>query len=157
MVASVSDATSGNARATPRPSTAPVAAEAVAAATAQHWADMVTSADFATFQQQLRQEVADVMQQLGAEVNEAISGRMDMLNRINTVLQKVSAKTSRVQTISDLRLHSGKLGRPVEMPKILCQESVEVDPDLLRTVRQYLDTNIGARKEGKNPSVFLIV
>ena len=53
---------------------------------------MVTPADFATFQQQLRQEVADVIQQLRAEVNEAISGRMDMMNSISTALQKVSAK-----------------------------------------------------------------
>ena len=53
---------------------------------------MVTPADFATFQQQLRQEVADVIQQLRAEMNEAISGRMDMMNTISTALQKVSAK-----------------------------------------------------------------
>ena len=48
---------------------------------------MVTTADFATFQQQLRQEVADVIQQLRAEMNEAISGRMDMMNSISTALQ----------------------------------------------------------------------
>ena len=54
------------------------------------------SADFATFQQQLRQEVADVIQQLRAEVDEAISGRMDMLNSINTALQNVWAKSSLV-------------------------------------------------------------
>ena len=52
--------------------------QAVAAAAAEQQADMVTPADFATFQQQLRQEVADVIQQLRAEVNEAISGRMSM-------------------------------------------------------------------------------
>ena len=56
----------------------------------QQRADMVTPADFATFKQQLRQEVADVIQQLRAEVNEAISGRKDMLNSINTALQNVS-------------------------------------------------------------------
>ena len=55
---------------------------------------MVTPADFATFQQQLRQDVADVIQQPRAEVNEAISGRMDMMNSISTALQKVSAKTA---------------------------------------------------------------
>ena len=94
----MSDATSGNTRATPRPSKAP------AAATAEHCSDMVTPADFATFQQQLRQEVADVIQQLRAEVNEAISGRMDMLNSISTALQKVSAKPaeSKPYRISDL-------------------------------------------------------
>ena len=37
--------------------------------------------------------MADVTQQPRAEVNEAISGRMDMLNSINTALQNVSART----------------------------------------------------------------
>ena len=53
---------------------------------------MVTPADFETFQQLLRQKVADVIQQLRVEVNEATSGRMDMMNSIITALQKVSAK-----------------------------------------------------------------
>ena len=49
---------------------------------------------------QLRQEVADVIQQLRAEVNDAISGRMD----INTALQNVSARPaeSKPYRISDL-------------------------------------------------------
>ena len=47
---------------------------------------MVTPADLLTLQQQLRQEVADVIKQLRAEMNEVISGRMDMLNSINTAL-----------------------------------------------------------------------
>ena len=65
---------------------------------------MVTPADFATFPQQLRQEVADVTQRLRAEVNEAVSGRMDMLNSINTALQNVSRKpaASKPYRISDL-------------------------------------------------------
>ena len=65
---------------------------------------MVTPADFAVFQQQLRQEVADVIQQVRAEVNEIISGRMDMLNSINTALQNVSARPaeSKPYRISDL-------------------------------------------------------
>ena len=92
----MSDATSGNAQAIPRPSTTPAAA-AVAAAAAEQRADVVSPADFATFQQQLRQEVADVTQQLRAEVNEAISGRMDMLNTINTTLQNVSVKPAEPQ------------------------------------------------------------
>ena len=93
-----------NARATPRPSTAPAAAAAVAAASAEQGVDMVTPADFATFQQQLRQEVADVIQQLRAEVSEAISGRMDMLNNNNTALQNVSARPPEFKPyrISDL-------------------------------------------------------
>ena len=53
---------------------------------------MVTPADFATFQQQSRQEMSDVIQQLRAEVNESINGRMDMLNNINAALQNVSTK-----------------------------------------------------------------
>ena len=55
---------------------------------------MVTPGDFATFHQQLRQEVSDVIQQLRAEVNEAISGRMDMLNSISEALQNVSARSA---------------------------------------------------------------
>ena len=57
---------------------------------------MVNPADFATFHQQLRQKVADVTQQLRAQVNEAISGRMDMMNRISTTLQKVSAEPEKL-------------------------------------------------------------
>ena len=49
-------------------------------------------ADFATFQQQVRQEVADVIQELRAKMNEAISGRMDMMN---STVESIS-KTSRV-------------------------------------------------------------
>ena len=41
------------------------------------------------------------MQQLRAEVNETISGRMDMLYSINTALQNVSAETKSYR-ISDL-------------------------------------------------------
>ena len=55
---------------------------------------MVTTADFAVFQQQLRQEMTDVIQQLRTEMNETVNGRMDMLNSINTALQNVSTKTS---------------------------------------------------------------
>ena len=44
---------------------------------------MVTTSDMAVFQQQLRQEVADVMQQFRTVMNERINGRLDMLNSIN--------------------------------------------------------------------------
>ena len=47
---------------------------------------MVTPADLVTLQQQLRQEVADVIQQLRAEVNESINGRMDMTKSIGAAL-----------------------------------------------------------------------
>ena len=65
---------------------------------------MVTPADFAAFQQQLRQKVADVIQQMRVEVNETTSGRMDMLNSINAALQNVSARPaeSKPYQISDL-------------------------------------------------------
>ena len=53
---------------------------------------MVTPADFATFQQQSRQEMSDVIQQLRAEVNESINGRMDVLNSINAALQNASTR-----------------------------------------------------------------
>ena len=43
---------------------------------------MVTPADLEAFQQQLRQEMTDVIQQVRAEVNETNSGRMDMLSSI---------------------------------------------------------------------------
>ena len=55
---------------------------------------MVTTADFAIFQQQLRQEMTDVIQQLRTKMNETVNGRMDMLNSINTALQNVSKKTT---------------------------------------------------------------
>ena len=57
-----------------------------------------------TFQQQLRQEVADVIQQLRAEVNEAIGDRMDMMHSISAALQRVTAKPaeSKPYRISDL-------------------------------------------------------
>ena len=65
---------------------------------------MVTAADFAVFQQQLRQEMADVIQQLRVEMNEMVNGRMDMLNSISTAIQNVSMKTndSKPYRITDL-------------------------------------------------------
>ena len=65
---------------------------------------MVTTADMAVFQQQLRQEVADVIQQLRTEMNEKINGRMDMLNSISTAIQNMSVKPNdfKPYKISDL-------------------------------------------------------
>ena len=65
---------------------------------------MVTPADFAAFQQQVRQEVADVIQQLRAEVSEIISSRMNMMNSISAALQRVSARSTECKPyrISDL-------------------------------------------------------
>ena len=102
----MSDATSGNARATPRPSTAPTAA---AAATAEQRADMVTPADFATFSAAV--ETGSGRCDTAAEVNEAISGRMYMFEHYQYSAPERISKTSRAQTISDQRLHPEKLGR----------------------------------------------
>ena len=65
---------------------------------------MVTAADLAAFQQQLRQEMADVIQQLRTEMSEKINGRMDMLNSISTAIQNMSVKTNdfKPYKISDL-------------------------------------------------------
>ena len=78
-------------------------AAAAAAASKSQQADMVTTADLTVFQQQLRQEMADVIQQLRTEMNEKINGRMDMLNSISTATQNVSMKTndSKPYRISD--------------------------------------------------------
>ena len=98
------DATSGNARATPRPSTALWQQQHLRQLQKKQQADMVTTADFAVFQQQLRQEMIDVIQQLRTEMNVTVNGRMDMLNSINTALQNVSTKTTdfKPYRISDL-------------------------------------------------------
>ena len=102
--ASVIDAPSGNARATPRPRTTLRQQQHLRQLQKKQQADMVTTADFAVFQQQLRQEMTDVIQQLRTEMNETVNGRMDMLNRINTALQNVSTKTTdfKPYRISDL-------------------------------------------------------
>ena len=65
---------------------------------------MVITADFAAFQQQLRQEVADPMQQLRVEVTGTIKSRVDMLNSIITALQNVTSTPadSKPYQISDL-------------------------------------------------------
>ena len=98
------DATSGNARETPRPNTALRQQQQKLQLQKEQQADMVTAVDFAVFQQQLRQEMTDVIQQLRTEMNETVNGRMDMLNSINTALQNVSTKTndSKPYRISDL-------------------------------------------------------
>ena len=98
----MSDATSGNAR-EPRAKHRTAAAAAVAAAPAELCTDLVTTADFTAFQQILRQDVTDVIQQWIVEVDETVSGRMDMLSSINTTLQNMSAKpiASRPHRITD--------------------------------------------------------
>ena len=55
-------------------------------------AAVTDTADFAAFQQQLTQEVADAVQHLGAEKTGTINSRVDMLNSINTALWHFAAK-----------------------------------------------------------------
>ena len=64
---------------------------------------MVTPADFAAFQQQLRQEVTDVLQQLRAKVNDAISDRMDMLTQHFRTYQPDQQSPSRIESATSFR------------------------------------------------------
>ena len=70
---------------------------------------MVTEADLAAFQQQLRQEMANAIQQLRTYKSETVNDRTDMSSSINTALQKVSAKpaVSKPYRISDLIQETG--------------------------------------------------
>ena len=77
--------------------------------------DMVTTTDFASFQQQLRQDMADVIQRLRVEVTGATNGRTDMLNSIKTALQNVTVWPADSKPISNQRLYSKELGR--QQPK----------------------------------------
>ena len=90
-----------------------VAAAAVAAAPAELCTDLVTTADFTAFQQILRQDVTDVIQQWSVEVDETVSSRMDMLNSINTALQNVCQQrpAELPNHIGSADLISGNLGR----------------------------------------------
>ena len=117
------DATSGNARATPTPSTASRQQQHQRQLQKKQQADMVTTADFAVFQQQLRQEMTDVIQQLRTEMNETVNGRMDMLNSINTALQNVSTKTTdfKPYRISDFIQEIGKAATKKENSEASCQ------------------------------------
>ena len=98
----MSDATSGSTRKSPN-STRGTAAAAAATDPADLRTDMVTKADFAACQQQLKQEVADAMQQLRLEVTGKINSRVDMLSSINTALENIAAKPvdSKPYRISD--------------------------------------------------------
>ena len=93
--ASLRDATGGNARKSPWPSTGPRGSCSSSNSSSrlfeQTWSPQQM---FTAFQQQLGQEMTDVIQQLRVEMNETVSGRMDMLNSINTALQSVSAKST---------------------------------------------------------------
>ena len=99
---------------------------------------MLTTTDFATFQQQLRQEMAHLIQQFRVEENESISGGMDMLNSMNTPLQKVSAKPtdSKSYRISDLipRNWKGSNEKP-RIPKLHVRLAL-VDASVVKSRRK---------------------
>ena len=62
------------------------------------------TAGIVTIQQQLRQDMADVIQHLRTEMNETVNGRIDMFSSINAAVQNESAKpaASKPYRISDL-------------------------------------------------------
>ena len=83
---------------------------------------MITTSDFAAFHQQLRQEVADVMQQLRVEVTGTINSRVDMLN-INAALPTVTTKRndSKAHPISDIIQGAGKAATKKKYFEDSCQ------------------------------------
>ena len=91
--ASISDAMGGNSKVCEAKHR--TAAAAAAPTPAELRTDMVATPDFTALQQQFRQDMTDVIQQLRVEVNETVTGRKDMLNSTNTALQKISAKQRR--------------------------------------------------------------
>ena len=102
---------------------------------------MVTTTDMAVFQQQLRQEVTDVIQQLRTEMNEKINSRMDMLNSISTAMQSMSVRPSdfKPYKISDLipRSWEGK-NEKKRIPKLHVRLAL-VDASMVRSWRASLD------------------
>ena len=66
----------------------------------------------------------DVIQQLRVEANESISGRMDMLNSINTALQKAEAKPmdspSHIESVTSFQ-EAGKAATKRRTPKEIVQ------------------------------------
>ena len=78
-----------------------------------------------------------------AEVESILQKRVSERSQVIDV-PRVSCRGSVevVKSVPQERLpgRMGKLSRGIEAPEIPCQESVEVDPVLLRTVKQYLDT-----------------
>ena len=66
---------------------------------------MATAADLLTLQQQVRQEIADSMQQVREEMHTAINGRLDAISSISSAMQRLSAgsaETAKPYRISDL-------------------------------------------------------
>ena len=74
--------------------------------------------------------------------HERISGRSQVMKVPNTLYWESAG----VEHIPQKKI--SERSQVIDVPKISCQESVEVDPDLLRTVKQYLDT------ERESPSRF---
>ena len=52
----------------------------------------MTWADLVTFQQQLRSEVAEIIQQVRTELNDTVGGRTDVVNSINHAVRNMTVK-----------------------------------------------------------------
>ena len=116
------DATSGNARATPRPSTALRQLQHQRQLQKKQPADMVTTADFAVFQQQLRQEMTVVIQRLRTEMNETVNGRMDMLNTLqhSRTYPRRQLTSSRIESVTSSQ-ETGKAATKKDNSEASCQ------------------------------------
>ena len=81
-----------------------VAAAAAATDSAELRTDMVTAADLTELAQLLRQDVAEVIQQLRVDMTGTTNSRIDMLSSITAALQNVAGKPtdSKQYRISDL-------------------------------------------------------
>ena len=81
------------------------------------------------YQQQLRGLVAQIRQQVSAELNETVSGRIDMLININTALRNVTVKPA-LRAIPNLQHLSEVLGRQRRQGRI---PTFHVGPALVDT------------------------
>ena len=75
------------------------------AAVAQLQANMATTADLMTLQQQIRRDMADSLKRVREEMHTALNGRLDAISSISNTMQKLSAhpaETAKPHKISDL-------------------------------------------------------
>ena len=96
---------------------------------------MVTPADFAAFQQQLRQEVADVTQQPRAEVNEAISGRYGHVEQYQLQRSRTNQpdqqSPSHIESVTSFR-ETGKAAMKSESSGALCRTLALGDASMVK-------------------------
>ena len=78
------------------------AAAAAAPTPAELRTDMVTTPDFTALQQQFRQDMTDVIQQLRVEVNETVSGRKGHVEQHQHSTPEDISKANGVQPIPNL-------------------------------------------------------